>query len=309
VSGTPAAWDRAANRGGCGREIPYDARMGALDVDTELQARGDGRYAATVSRDWEIWGPNGGYLAVLALRAAGVHTPLRRPVSFACHFLGVADFAPVDLEVRTLRRTKRVESMAVSMTQGGQPILEALVWVVGDGADGLEHEAWTMPVVDAPRTLATMGDRLPDDQPILPFWNNLECRPLAWIDDWDHRPPGEFRERAWYRFRPTPTFSDPFLDAGRALLVLDTVFWPAAMHGHVGDIGWYAPSVDVQVRFHALVPEDEFLLADAHSPIARDGLVGGAGSIWSESGTLLATGGQQMLCRPRTLNPNPEQRS
>ena len=79
-----------------------------------------------------------------------------------------------------------------------------------------------------------MEDRLPADAPMFPFWNNLECRPCDWIDDWEHRPPGVFHENAWYRFRPTPTFADPFLDAGRALLVLDTVLWPVAARGHPG---------------------------------------------------------------------------
>ena len=130
--------------------------MGALDVDTAVVGR-DGQFVGQVTRDWEIWGPNGGFLAALALRAAGAHTDLRRPASFSCHFLGVADFDAVDLSVRTLRRTKRAESIAVSMTQYGEPVLEAMVWVVGvtnafnivDIMDGLsssqaavERRAW-----------------------------------------------------------------------------------------------------------------------------------------------------------------------
>ncbi len=281
--------------------------MGALDVDTTVRGR-DGHYTATVSRDWEIWGPNGGYMAVLALRAAGAHTEFLRPASFTGHFLGVADFADIDISVRTLRRTKRVESMAVSMTQHRQPILEAMVWVVTEG-DGLVHDAWTPPTVPAPRDVLTVSERMPADQSSFRFWDNLECRPCDWIDDWDHRPPGDFQENAWYRFTPTATFDDPFVDAGRSLLVLDTVLWPVAIRGHVDDAGWYAPSIDVHVRFHARAPESEFLLADAHSPSAHDGLVSGVGAIWSEDGRLLATGGQQMLCRPRSLNPNPDQRA
>ena len=284
--------------------------MGALDVDTAVVG-GDGRFVGEVTRDWEIWGPNGGFLAALALRSAGAHTDLRRPASFSCHFLGVADFDAVDLSVRTLRRTKRAESIVVAMSQLGAPILEAMVWVVGD-VDGLEHDAWDMPVVPAPRACPTAAERMAAaglaDGPSFAFWDNLEYRPCDWIDDWDNRPSGDFHENTWYRFRPTATFADPFVDAGRSLLLLDTVLWPVAMRGHPENTTMYAPSVDVQVRFHALVPEDEFLLTDAHSPMARDGLVSGVGSVWGESGTLLATGGQQMLCRPKALNPNPEQR-
>lgn len=281
------------------------AGVGDLGVDTAVVAQTDGSYRAELSRDWEIWGPNGGYLAVIALRAAGAHTRLRRPVSFAAHFLGVAQFGPVTLRVRPVRETKRVASLAVSMTQGDRPILEALIWVAGV-SDGLAHAAWTMPEVAPPRDLPTNVELMPDDgSPQFRFWDNLECRPVRWIADWEHRPAGDFHELSWYRYTPTATFSDPFVDAGRALLLLDTLFWPAASRGHPGNEVWYAPSVDVQARFHALEPTSEYLLVDVHSPAAGDGLVGGAGAVWSETGALLATGGQQMLCRPAHLNPNP----
>ena len=277
--------------------------MGAFDVDTELVG-GDGHYTARLSEDWRIWGPNGGYLAALALRCAGAHSPFRRPASFSCHFVGVADFTDVELTARTVRRTKRAESLAVAMTQHGAPILEALVWTVGD-VQGLEHQAATMPKVPGPDGLPPLEERLPDEVPVFPFWANLENRPCSWVDDWEQRPAGEFRSHSWYRFRPRATFTDPYLDAGRSLLILDTVLWPAADRGHPENTEWYAPSIDVQARFHALEPDEEWLLADAFSPGARDGLVGGTGAIWSASGRLLATGGQQMLCRPFHLNPSP----
>ena len=44
--------------------------MGDLANDTAIQPRGDGCYAASLSADWEIWGPMGGYVAACALRAA-----------------------------------------------------------------------------------------------------------------------------------------------------------------------------------------------------------------------------------------------
>jgi acyl-CoA thioesterase len=281
--------------------------VGALDVDTALEGAG-GTYAAHLSSDWRIWGPNGGYLAVLALRCAGAHTGLQRPASFTCHFLGVADFTDVELTARTLRRTKRAESIAVAMTQHGEPVLEALVWVVDDTLSGLEHDALTMPEVPGADALRPFEELLPPEAPRFKFWENLEFRPTDWIEDWESRPTGVFHETNWYRFRPTATFADPFLDAGRSLLVLDTVLWPVASRGHPENTEWYAPSIDVNVRFHALAPADEWLLTDSWSPAAADGLVGGTAAIWSESGHLLATGGQQMLCRPMALNPTPETR-
>jgi hypothetical protein len=91
--------------------------VGALDIDTAVVPIGEHGYRADRSRDGEIWGPSGGYLAAIALGAAGASTPLRRPASFAGHFLGVAEFGPVTLTVRPVRVTRCVTSLAVSMAR------------------------------------------------------------------------------------------------------------------------------------------------------------------------------------------------
>jgi acyl-CoA thioesterase II len=275
--------------------------MGDLALDTAIEGR-EGRYRADLSRDWEIWGPNGGYLAVIALRAAAEGTELRRPASITCHFLGVAEFGPVDLEVRVVRATKRTASIAVHMRQGDRPLLEALTWIVGD-VDGLSHTAAPAPDVARPDGLLSVEERLPPERRSeMPFWQNLEERPLSWIDDWEHREPDEPLYQSWLRFRPSATFDDPFVDAGRSLLLIDTMNWPAAVRAYPpGEHGFYAPSIDVHAQFHALEPECEWLLCEARSPWAADGLVGGTSSVWSSTGTLLATGTQQLLCRPTEL--------
>ena len=78
--------------------------MGDIEAQTAIERVGEGRYTAVVHRDWEIWGPCGGYVAAIALRAAGAESPFVRPASFFCHYLSVAAFAPVDLVVTPLRR-------------------------------------------------------------------------------------------------------------------------------------------------------------------------------------------------------------
>lgn len=105
--------------------------MGDFAVDTAVEGEG-GRYTARLSRDWEIWGPNGGYVAAIALRAAGAATALRRPASFAAHYLSVAEFDQVELTVTPLRAAKRAVSLRVAMTQRERPVLDAVVWVVDD---------------------------------------------------------------------------------------------------------------------------------------------------------------------------------
>jgi acyl-CoA thioesterase-2 len=277
------------------------AAMGDLAADTAIEGS-DGRYRAQLSRDWEIWGPNGGYLAVIALRAAGASTPLRRPATFSCHYLGVADFEAVDLDVRTIRGSRRAASVAVSMTQAGKPILEALAWIVGD-VDGLEHDAAPMPDVAPADDLPTVRERLGEQEPgpYHKFWSNFDERPLQWIDNWEEREPAEPTFRSWFRYVPCDTFDDPFVDAGRTLLLVDTVGWPAAVRAYRSDLPYYAPSIDVTAHFHAYAPDTPWLLVEGRSPVARDGLVASTVSVWSAVGQLLASGGQQMLCRPAGL--------
>ena len=77
--------------------------MGDLEVDTRLEERGEGRFRATLSTDWEIWGPNGGYVAAIALRAAGRVAKVPRPAAFTGHFLSGAPVAAVANDGRAIR--------------------------------------------------------------------------------------------------------------------------------------------------------------------------------------------------------------
>jgi acyl-CoA thioesterase II len=272
--------------------------MGDLAVDTTVTGA-DGRYRAVLSRDWEIWGPNGGYVAAIALRAAGAASPFPRPASFACHYLSVADFDTVDMHVTGLRQAKRAASLRVSMTQKARPILEAIVWVTEEGR-GLEHDVTRMPEVPHAHALRSIEELVGPENynPTYRFWRNLETRPLAWVP-WEQRTPQPPVWREWYRFRPRATFDDPFADAARHVVLVDTMLWPAACLPYVPDSGYVAPSIDLTLQFHRLAPQSAWLLSDATAPIAGDGLIGAQSRVWSEDGQLLASGGGTLLCRPQ----------
>ena len=272
--------------------------MGDLEVDTRVERRGDG-FVAQLSRDWEVWGPNGGYLASIALRAAGAVSRFRRPASFSVHYLGVAAFGEVALEVKLLKGAKRAESLRVTMTQGGQPILEAMVWTV-DALSGLQHDETRRPDVPAPSALKSYAELNPEaDGPPIRFWGNFDGKPVAGREPW---PPSEALPavvQTWYRYAPRATFDDPFVDAARSLLLIDTLQWPAAARPHAYQkSGYVAPTIDLAVNFHQLAPQHEWLLCVAEAPIARDGLIGGKAAIWNEDGQLLASGAGHLLCRP-----------
>lgn len=276
--------------------------MGDLAIDTGITG-GSGRYTATLSRDWEIWGPNGGYVAAIALRAAGAETPLRRPATFTCQFINVAEFGEVDLTVHTLRASKRATALRVSMSQQSRLILEALVWVVDDAAQGLEHDVTSMPVVPGVTEVGSYDELQPEGYPWFPFWRNLETREIHRRAD--RSSPGRPIWRAWLRYRPVATFADPFVDACRSLVLLDTMSWPAAVQPHPFPAPYVAPSMDVSVQFHRSAPRSEWLFCDTRAPLASGGLIGSQSNVWSDQGKLLATGASQLFCRPNPMYPQP----
>jgi acyl-CoA thioesterase-2 len=270
--------------------------MGDLDHDTRLEGA-DGTYTATVSPEWEIWGPNGGYMATFALRAAGAVARIARPVSFYGHFLRVAEFASIEVVATPVQQGRRAESIRVSIAQGGKAVFEGLLRTALEGP-GLEHEEVRGPEVPPPEAGKTWeeciaGRRLPS----FAFWNNVEARvvePDRFVVSGESR---AARLREWYRFRPRPTFDDPFVDAARSLILIDTLGWPAAWRRHAGT-RVTAPSLDVAVFFHRSARHSEWLLAEHTSPIGAHGLIGAEGRIYDREGRILASGAAQLLCLP-----------
>lgn len=272
--------------------------MGDFELDTRVEGEA-GRYRAALSEDWRIWGPNGGYLATIALRAVGREARIARPASFHAHFLSVGRFAEVDLEVEAVRLGKRSESFRVRMLQDGKALLEGMVRTAAAGP-GLEHDVAEMPQVPLPdglRNVETILSELPPQGgPRFPFWQNLEGRPI-WPERFAESPrPRPPLMREWYRFRPRDTFDDPWTDAGRYLVLIDTLTWPAAVQPHGREHGFTAPNLDVSAWFHRGAPDEAWLLADHTSEVAEAGLMGTHARIWAPDGKLLATGGAQLFC-------------
>jgi len=280
--------------------------MGDLARDTAVEPAGGaeesgGAFTAKLSREWEIWGPMGGYVASVALRAAGAVSPFARPASFFCQYLSVAAFDAVDLTVTTLRSARTAAAHRVEMTQGGKPILEATVWSAGD-VEGLVHDVAEFPDVAMPDELQSIEELLSEEDlaagPPFPFWNNFESRVVDWQKVWPPPQPLPPVYRNWYRFSPAATFDDPWVDACRALILIDVQSWPSAARQHVEQPPRFiAPSLDLYVAFHDPQPASDWLLCDGHAPVAKDGLMAWNGRLWSVDRRLIASGAGQMLCR------------
>jgi acyl-CoA thioesterase len=262
------------------------------DTRVEAAAGASGRFRASLSPEWAVWGPNGGYLAAIALRAAMACSRLPRPASFQCHFLAPGEFAPVELRAGSLGGGKRAESLRVELLQQERTLIAATVWMVDDGLEGFQHDFAVAP--EAPRPAELRGyQELAGAQYAewYPIWRSIEGRPLRW-----RGPPGKPEWRSWLRFTETP-IPDRQADALRQLFWLDFPGWNAAISAHAWPFRYLAPNLDLTIQFHGFAPESEWILADGVVPLARDGLIGCTARLWSESGALLATGSSKHVCR------------
>lgn len=279
--------------------------MGDLGVDTSVEGA-DGRYRAELSAAWEIWGPMGGYLAGVALRAAGQECGRARPASISAHFTGGVGSGPVDVAVEIVRATRVATSSSVTISQGGRTGLRAMVWGV-DQLDGLEHHtARRPPPQPGPEETPTFAERMVTvvEQERHPFWDNLDYRPLHWIGDWAGYEPGEPMNEAWYRFVPTAAFADPWVDAIRLLVLLDLDSWPAAHRAHRTDVPWFAPTIELAARFIGDAHDEPWLRGIGEAPVAANGLVAHRSEVWTPEGRLLGNGGSTLLSRSVERRPD-----
>lgn len=259
-----------------------------LDLATRLDGA-DGEYEIELSDNWQLWGPSGGYLSAIALRAAGEVAQLERPASFYCHFVRAPKFGPAAVKATMVRPGRRAESIAVEIHQDGKLMLTALVRTVAP-ADGFAHQLNDAPDVAPP-------DDLPefrwdgDGSDRYTYWNNFERRAVSGRWGVEGDPP---IQREWVKSLPTARFDDPFIDAARPLMALDTYGYIATNRKYFNE-RFISPNLDTSTWFHDIGAQTDWLLIDHASPTARDGVIAVDGRVWSSDGKLVATGAAQLI--------------
>ena len=289
-------------------DLDHDTQLTPLDPDGEVA-----RFAVELSDDWRIWTLNGGYVAAVALRAVGAVTEQLRPATLSLQLLSGAVAGAAEVRVRSLRRARAAECLAVSVDQGGRRIVDGHAWTMADRPDAPTHDDAGPCPAGPPGSYPTVEERVAareargeappaGSRPDFPFWDNLDARPTTWLDDWDRRPAGAAVTADWLRFRPTATFSDPFLDAGRVAVALDLYSFPSMARAYAAPIDWIAPNIDLHCVFHRDGSTSPWILGQGRTPVAAGGAAGFTAQAWSQDGLLLASGGGQML--PRTVGPS-----
>lgn len=267
----------------------------SFTLDTAVREEG-GALLAEIHRRWDIWGPNGGYLAAIALRAAGLRAGTdQRPAGISCQYLRRGRFGPARLDVEPLKAGRSASCFVVTMLQEGERTLTAQVWTVGASAEiAPSYVELEMPAAAPPESL----NPPPADPGGFAFWQNFDLRIASPERPGRGNPAGARTER-WLRFHGyEPGGDDPFIAEGRALLMIDTLLWPAHWSRRAEQLDYVGPSLDVSVWFHAPSGGEEWLLAEAAAPVARAGLVYGESRVWTRGGRLVASGASNMLVIP-----------
>lgn len=247
---------------------------------------------AQLSPKFEIWGPNGGYLAAIALRAAATAVPAgHRPASLSCQFLATGKMTESDVQVVPVKKGRSAWCVSVDMKQGERSLMQARVWST-DRVDGPKTNRAPMPRVPAPTTLRTYGQHH-EGKPGHPYWQNFDVRPVAL--PWPGEVETEPTLQVWFRYPDFAGTDDPFADHGRSVIPIDTMLWPTHWRSRVGWTDYLAPSLDLSVWFHDTPGSAEWLLVETHSDTAGGGLIFGRARVWAEDGRLVATGASHML--------------
>lgn len=245
---------------------------------------------------WDIWGPNGGYVAALAYAALQEASPFERTANFHCVYLRPARHGPCSIEVTSLRRGSSVEVLRATLLQDDKPVLSATATFVSKDLPGLEHVDANWGDALPPEQVASYDEVAPDFQSWPRYWRSVEGRPLLWPQ---RDEPGPAAWRAWLRLREAPNLPERALPVAQLIMWADIAPYNAALAGTQWPVAWIAPNLDLYLQFHELPTFGEWLLVDTTSPRAGDGLVSGEIRIWNAAGRLVSAGGSQLMSRSK----------
>jgi acyl-CoA thioesterase len=255
----------------------------AFDEDTALAEAGELRWRGSVPETWSIGtGPNGGFMAALAARAAGLaaRTP---PRSLTLHYLAPPAEAEIDVAAEVARAGRSATFLRLTLSQDGKPVVLALA-VCGAWYD--DAPSWSD--LEPPQ-LPPMEDCIridPTRSGVPPLQGRYETY-IATRDP-DDRP---IRVDGYIRTR------EPHPADHVALAAISDAFIPPAFFRTPEPI--MVPTLELTIHFRGIPPDDPhpFVEQTTVSRIAAGGVVEVDGEIWSSEGRLLVQSRQLALMR------------
>jgi acyl-CoA thioesterase len=255
----------------------------------------DGRYEFEFGEAASIWSVNGGYLAAAALRLAGTVGSKTTPVSLAAHFLRPVRTGPAFGRCEAINNGSSAELAAVHISQNDRACASVHVSSIAT-KEGVEQRLARMPMVPHPEEIRPLEELIkPGEAPPTRFWAMFDQRPINRSRDTIRRflDPRYLR---WFRYREDLPYSDAYLNASLALPVIDTAGMIAAWQsGNKALRSVRAPTMSLFVNFFEQNVAPGWMLCDARSDYAANGVISTHVEIWSVDGRLLSQGISQMV--------------
>jgi acyl-CoA thioesterase len=256
-----------------------------FDADTALEPAGDGRWRAWAPDHWFVGrGPNGGFLAGVAARAAeaAAGRPLR---SLSLHFVAAPAVGPLDVTATIEREGRSYSAASVRIDQGGRPMTLALA-TLGELPDG--GAAWDAGAMPAATPLE-QTEPVPLEQAGIPaFMRNYDMRWALGAET------GLPETGGWIRTTEPRALDGP-------LVAAMTDAWAPAAFVALGRFV-AAPTLDLTIHVRrplpvpGMAPEDH-VLGRFSSGLSVSGVWEEDGELWTPGGELIAQSRQLALVR------------
>jgi acyl-CoA thioesterase len=270
------------------RPQPAVAHEHPFDADTALEPAGAGRWRAWAPEHWFVGrGPNGGFLAALAARAAerAAGRPLR---SLTLHFAAPPAVGPLDVAATVEREGRSYSVAGVRIEQDGAAMTLALA-TLGELPDA--GAVWD--AARAPDAVPLADTRpLPSDAEGVPaFMRNYDMRWALGREGGDGAPA---ETGGWIR-----TAEPRALDAPLAAALADA--WLPAAFVALGRFA-LAPTLDLTLHVRRPLPPAgmgpaDHVLCRFSSRLSVTGVWEEDGELWTPAGELIAQSRQLALVR------------
>ncbi len=246
---------------------------------------------ATLSPDWQVAGPQGGYVAAIALRAmAALVQPGFVPVALTAQYLTAASAGPAEVEARLLRQGRRAAFTTATVRQGGTRNELGASASFFHPVDGPVHLALAAPALPPPQACVSMNPAPPGQR--FPFHQNYDLR----IPEGRFTQPGSEGDfMFWARYREQSWQGDLVVQAASLIPLLDLAVFPAAFMTIPNFPG--AVTLDLTAHWHSHPTSQDWLLLRGRCQHASNGILNGWAEAWTPDGRLLATAAQQAVLR------------
>jgi acyl-CoA thioesterase len=260
--------------------------MSKFERDTSVSEIEPGVFEGHVNRDWWIvFGPNGGFLAAMLVKAMGSavddHTRVAR--SLTIHYTAAPKEGPVRIRTTIERAGRTLTTVSARMEQGERLIALAI------GAFSTARDA-AIEFSDAP------APRVPLPEEVEPFQGRRDLPPFT--RQWEVRPAlgippftgadGSTLSGGWIK----PLDPHP-IDAALVAQLADA--WVPAVFVRLTEPN-AVPTIDLTIHFRGDLPlEPDYVLSTFETRLSTGGFIEEDGYIWSRDGQLIAHSRQLAL--------------